>query len=314
MSRKKTLCNLMLFVGVVAIVSFIVIVINRSTTHSDITDYDKYTVYASTIQKKDCYLCGNNHNSSITPYLGESNIGIINLNTFDCVRFEVNRYDENHQLIKKLVKYESSQGWRGDEETGSTFNYDVNCNKGYLNASIRFNDNSDLQLDRIQTFLCSDCLEAVMEKFYSDERHWDIALIDFENREINPFNETTVGLHMSDYYISMRYDDKHDYLNLAAFYCPDRYSEYDYDLNQSVTDEIIQYCDKNNFPFTMNDEVIQFLSGFEKIGGISYSDERVTFMNHSFIGTKELTINKDGTYEIFDLDEDREDSQDNTDE
>ena len=296
MKRKKIFYSLLAF-GVVAF-AVIYIVFGKSINDKPI---DQYAVYASTIQKEDCHLCGNNPNSSITPYLGESNIGLINLNTFDCFRFEVNRYNDNHEIIKRLVKYGNSHGWRGDDKTGSTFDYDVYCNKGYLNATVRFNDNSDLQLNRIQTFLCNDCLETVMEGYRSDERHLDIALIDFKNREIQPFNESVVGTCMSDYYISMRYTE-HGSLSLLAFYCPDRYNELDYDPNMSVTDEITQYCNNNNFNFTLNDEVKNFLSGFEKIGGISYSENSVTFQNESFIGSKELTINKDGTYDIFDLD------------
>lgn len=311
MNRKK-LCSLLIIAGVIVVVSCIVV---RVVTRNNSSDYEKlYAVYASTIQKNDCYLCGNNPNSPITSYLGENNIGIINLNTFECFRFEVNRYNEKHELIEKLVKYGNLHGWGGDENTGSTYDYDVYCNKGYISATLRFNDNSDLQLDRIQTFLCSDCLETVMKDYWSDERHWDIALIDFKNREINSFNQHITGTYMNDYYISMRYNDEHDSLNLLAFFCPDRYSEYDYDPNLTVTDEIMQYCIDNDFAFTLNNEVIEFLSGFKQIGGISYSDKSVTFRNESFIGSKELTINKDGTYDIFDMNELMEDSQENTEE
>lgn len=312
MSRKKRLCSILIIIGVMVVVSLIAV--RTVTSKNDATDYNElYANYASTIQKEDCYLCGNNPNSPITPYLGENNIGLINLNTFDCFRFEVNRY-ENHKLIEKLVKYGNSRGWGGDKDTGSTYDYDVYCNKGYLSATLRFNSNSDLQLNRIQTFLCSDCLETVMNDYWSDERHWDIALIDFKNREINSFNQHVTGTYMSDYYITMRYNDEHDSLNLLAFLCPDRYNEYDYDPNLTVTDEIIQYCVDNDYAFTLNDEVIEFLSGFEKIGGISYGDNSVTFRNESFIGSKELTINKDGTYDIFDMDELMEDSQENKEE
>lgn len=307
MNRKKILRNLMILSMVVAICILALVV--KTALNNNKTDYGKYAFYKSTIQKDDCYLCGNNPDSSIAPYLGESNIGLINLNTFDCFRFEVNRYDENHKLIEKLAKYGTSKGWRGNEDTGSTFNYDVYCNKGYLSAYVHFNDNSDLQLDRIQSFLCSDCLKTVMKEYQSDERHLDIALIDFQDGTIKPFQKGTVGVYLSDYYVTIQYNTEHDTLNLIGFYCPDRYSEYDYDPNLSVTDEIVQYCNDNNFAFTLNDEVKNFLSGFERIGGITYTDDSVTFQNESFIGSKELTIHKDGTYNIFDLDEPEENTE-----
>lgn len=307
--RSIILSSFMAFAGI-AVGSMLM---TGCTSHKDTTDYVKYAVYTSAIQKEDCYLCGNNPNSPITPYLGESNIGLINLNTFDFVRFEVNRYDESNELIEKLVKYGISRGWRGDKDTGSTFDYNVCCNKGYASAGVHFNNNSDLQLNSIQTLLCSDCLEAVMKEYQSNERHWDIALIDFENGEVKPLIKSAAGRYLSDYYVSMHYNTEYDSLYLFAVYCPNRYSEYDYNPDLSVTDEIMLYCDKNNFAFDLNDEVIEFLSGFEEIAGLSYNNESVTFRNEILMGTKELTINKDGTYEIRDFDLLRGDNKGDTD-
>lgn len=309
MSRKKLICICCLDVFAVLAIGFLLVRLVLTKPHEKSLELDQYANYTSTISKSDCYLCGNNPNSTIAPYLGQSNLGLINLNTFDCLSFDVNRYSESNELLETLIKYPVRRGSQGDENTGTTLDYDFNANKGYINVKLDFNDNSDLQIDRIQTFLCSDCLRCVMDGYWSSERYLDIALIDFKNAKIKPIGAYSAGLPLSDYYASVNYNSEYDYIDIFAFYCPDRYSEYGYNPNLSVTEEIMQYCDKNDFAFTLNDEVKEFLSDFEEIQGISCGDESVLFRDEPIIGDKELTINKDGTYSIFDLDRLREESK-----
>ena len=257
-----------------------------------------YANYASLIQKDDCYLCSDNPSSNVLPHLGEENIGLINLNTFECYPFEVNRYSENKELIEKLERYGYSNGHRGDGETETTYSYTVNSHRGYLYADLYFNEHSDLQLKKMQNFLCSVCLENVMESYWSHERHWDMALIDFKDGKITPLSEHITGTNLNEFQIQMQYFPDADKMHIFAFYCPVRYSELDYDPDLSVTDEILYYCENNNIVFQLNNEVIGFLSDFEEIVQISYGDESVTFRNEPFFGSKELTIYKDGTYKI----------------
>ena len=292
MPNRKKLYVALLFLGVMAI-GVIAYGMNANRGKGG------YGVYSSSVQKEDCYACGNHPNSPITPHLGEDNLGLINLNTFEGVCFAVNRYEKN-QLVDKLAKYETCRGSYGYGGNGTSFDYSFNRNKGYSSASLYFNKKSDLQLEKIGSFLCMDCLTAVMEQYYAKERYWDIALVDFKTGAIRPLVKSVTGITLSDYYVSIHYDNENDRLNIFAVYCPDRYTEYEYAPNLSATDEVIQYCEREGFAFVMNEEVTAFLAGFGRIAEIAYGDGHVIFRNDSMIGDKELTVYKNGEYHIFD--------------
>ena len=70
----------------------------------------EHTPYVSTISKEDCFICGEHlcdtHFSPLfLAYSGENNVGIVNLNTFDIMRIEINRYDEQGNLVEKKAGY-----------------------------------------------------------------------------------------------------------------------------------------------------------------------------------------------------------------
>ncbi len=50
--------------------------------------------YVSTITDAECYVCGDGGDYTVSAYWGEDNVGIMNLNTFELLRLEINRYDE----------------------------------------------------------------------------------------------------------------------------------------------------------------------------------------------------------------------------
>lgn len=67
---------------------------NRSYEHINFT---------SLIEKEDCYLCGDRPNQEISSYLGQDNVGLVNMNTFDVLLVEINRYDPNSGLHTGLL-------------------------------------------------------------------------------------------------------------------------------------------------------------------------------------------------------------------
>lgn len=281
-----------------SVTGFISAVAKETGTSSKHIDYSNY---ASTVQKNDCYLCGNNPDSQITPHLGEENLGLINLNTFECMVFEVNRYTASGERIELVEKYSVFRSRQIEEGDGTRVSYEVDKNRGVLCAHLSFRENSDLILENIQKYLCADCLDAVMEEYWPSERHWDTALIDFKSGEIEPFSPYDIAKNISDYRAAMEYDPEYDSLRLIAFYAPTRYSELGYDPNLSIIDEILLYCKGNDFAFSINDEVAEFLDSFEMIASIREDEDSVSFFDNA-IYEKKLTIYKDGTYDIFDFD------------
>ena len=68
--------------------------------------------FVSDLPQEDCYLCGNGSDPLTSLFWGEDNVGIINLNTFELLRIEINRYDDHGQLIE-----EGSYGTRRNRRT-----------------------------------------------------------------------------------------------------------------------------------------------------------------------------------------------------
>lgn len=264
------------------------------------TKYLEDRLYESLTTKDDCYLCGINPDSSLSAYWGESNIGLLNLNTFECSRFEINRYDSNQSLIDKKGRYGHSIINTGSTN-GSSIYYSMNRDRGFMSGSITLRDKSVLEMSEISDFLCSECLSGVINQYLYDESHWDIAVVDFAAKTIRPLERNSVGFQCSDYYISCEYDERYEKIDFQAFYCPVRYTELDYDENEGVQAQIENYCARYEIDIAWNDELLDFIGEFTKISEVSSygNGEIVSFMEWDR-GMKQLTVNKDGSYHISD--------------
>jgi len=263
-------------------------------------DYLEDQNYDSLIQKEDCYVCGSNPESTLTPYWGEHNIGLINLNTFECCRFEINRYDEALNIIEKQQRYNILRTSGLSNSDGSIISYTLDSDRGYMSGTITLNENSFLELEKLQSYLCSQCLTGIMNKYLHDEKHWDIAVVDFLTKEIHPLYNNVSGFLRNDYKVDCIYDEERNMIDFQAFYCPIRFSELEYDENESVLSQIENYCDGIGLQLILNDELLESIGKFDKITEIiTFQDnEAVSFKEYSGRTFNELTIYKDGSYNI----------------
>ena len=60
-------------------------------------------LYISNTAPEKCYLCGTPEQSLLPFYEGQTNLGIISLNTFEFVPIEINRYDEYAKYGRKWL-------------------------------------------------------------------------------------------------------------------------------------------------------------------------------------------------------------------
>lgn len=76
---------------------------------------NKEMKYSSSVSINNCYLCGNNSKSMLFSHWGKQNIILIDLKTFECFVFDLNRYDDIN-LITENVRVSNKTGchqWRG---------------------------------------------------------------------------------------------------------------------------------------------------------------------------------------------------------
>ena len=155
----------------------------RANKEQSPKDYE-HIDYTSTITPEECYVCGNTGNNVASPYWGEDNVGIFNLNTFELLYLPINRYDDQGNLIEEPAGYMTSGGM-SNEETES-----------YVHAYC-FPDNAyaDLQLsgvqyaidrDSVQSHLCQTCLDSINDLWFTDQPPAEFAVVSFEDRTIQP--------------------------------------------------------------------------------------------------------------------------------
>jgi len=257
--------------------------------------------YTSPTSKEDCYICGSNTQSTLAAYWGEQNIGLINLNTLECCRFEINRYDEDLNIIEKQQRYTSTLLSGLTESDGSIISYSLDSNRGYMSGTITLNENSFLELEKVRSYLCSECLTEIMNNYFYEEKQWDIVVVDFYTKEIHPLKESVTAFSCNDYYVDCIYDEEKNTIKFQAFYCPVRYPELDYDENESILSQIENYCYGIDIEFIPNDELIDFIDQFDGITEIMTFQNNLSVIFKEYTGRtfKELTIYKDGSYNIY---------------
>lgn len=183
--------------------------------------------YISDTASEKCYLCGTPEQSLLPFYEGQTNLGIISLNTFEFVPIEINRYDDYGNLIEEPAGF-SSTSMRNTGENGFTAYVTPNHDRGYANATIYFENDKELNIDKADDFLCTECLNQTLEECWDDDP-FGMGVINFETEEIRLLERNITAFTFNDFYVScdLRTSDDSDgdshQMDLLIFYCPERY-------------------------------------------------------------------------------------------
>lgn len=174
------------------------------------TEYE-HIPYVSDLSEADCFLC-----SHQGLYWGEDNVAIINLNTFDLVRLEINRYD-GKTLIKEPADYMQSGGLPGED---CNVHYMTSSDRGYSHVQI-MGTQKPIDAAAIQGQLCQSCLDAVNDACIWGEPS-EYGVVNFADRTIRPFVKETTWFTFGNYGIEVDYKENGD-IDLLVVYCPPRY-------------------------------------------------------------------------------------------
>lgn len=199
---------------------FLVILIlatHAARTEAEPTEHT-HVDYVSALQGE-CFLCGNCSDPIASLYWGEDNVGIINLNTFELLRLEINRYNEYGQLLDETAGYMQSSHLSGEDSSVHAYTFPDN---GYAHVQI-----TGLQhtIDRatIQERLCHECIDAFNELVYSGKAPAEYAIVNFADRTIYPLMSCYTQLSIRNYNIDCEFMDNGS-INLVVFYAPIRYN------------------------------------------------------------------------------------------
>lgn len=261
-------------------------------------------VYPSDVTKEDCYVCGQNPDSPIYQAAGEENIGLVNLNSFESTKIDINRYKDGERLMKN-IRFSTTMGWGSSQEKGYQFQYNMNCNRGYMDGKISLTEKNVLDVDKLAEYLCSDCLSETINSFTYDQEHWNLALVNYQTRELRPLEKSLLGFFMGDYKIGLNYDEPDNEIHIYAFYCPERYDESNYKEDDDVVTQVKTYCWENDIPFEPDQKAIDYLNQFKQISNLRFSGDKGSIQVEDFSDGefRYIDIQKDGSYTLYEPEE-----------
>jgi len=176
--------------------------------------------YVSTITPEECYVCGDVMDFAGLPYWGEDNVGIVNLNTFELLRLEINRYDDHGNLIKEAAGYMSTGGL-SNKETDTyvhAFTFPDNAYADVKLSGVQY----AIDRDSIQSHLCQTCLDSINDLWFTDQPPAEFAIISFEDRTIQPLLNAHPWFAAGNYGIDCEFNEDGQ-IDLLIHYCPPRY-------------------------------------------------------------------------------------------
>ena len=211
--------NRTLFVAILVLVAFISGVIVGKMDWNAVSRSEYVHVdFESAITAEACFLCGE-HKGSLGPSRWRpNNIGILNLNTFDILYVEINRYDDNGDLVTTPAGVFAIDGMTsGNGRVNSNLNYD----NGYATIEISGVEYS-IDAEIVESKLCQDCLDIMNVKIRYGGTPAEFAVVNYQDRTIYPLVPGTISFGAGDYLIDCQFKD-HGEIRLLVAYLPFRY-------------------------------------------------------------------------------------------
>ena len=174
--------------------------------------------YVSDLSQEECFVCGENPNHPTSSYWGEDNVGILNLNTFEVLYIEINRYDDNGQLIEETAGYMQMHSMSNGE---SYVHSSDNPDRGLSNIQIQ-GDRKPVDAKAIQSFLCQTCLDKINDMYFGDNPPEEYAVVNFSDKSIRPLIKNTTWFTFGNFDVDCDFEEDGD-IDLLIHYCPPRY-------------------------------------------------------------------------------------------
>ena len=213
-------CILSAIGGAIAMLITLILIANISTTNEPKNDEYEHIDYVSAITQDDCFVCGNSTKDPMSLHWGEDNVGIVNLNTFEMMRLEINRYGDHGELIEEQAGYMSSIGLIDKEADTYAHAY---CFPDNAYASVQITGvRYDIDREVIQGRLCQTCLDTINEMWFGGNAPAEYAIVSLEERTIRPLVQCYTWFGSGNFGIDCEFKEN-SAIDLLIHYCPNRY-------------------------------------------------------------------------------------------
>ena len=174
--------------------------------------------FTSKIEKASCFLCSANEESPFAEFGKRANVGLVNINTFEVMELEINRYDlDGNQIMEATGTTRMCSSTLGDIRVIGMV--DSDC--GF--ASVNFDPKGEtIDEEKIGSFLCQDCLDEFASSCYGGESIPPIAVVTFEHRYLVPLNKRSSWFYREDHLVTVNFNENGS-IGLVAVYNPPRF-------------------------------------------------------------------------------------------
>lgn len=209
-------CILSAIAGALAMLILIIVAANVSTAKKRIPEDYEHIDYISTITQEECYICSDTRAFSGSLYWGEDNVGIVNLNTFELLRLEINRYDDHGNLLEEPAGYMSSSSLIDEKAESYVHAY---CHPDNAYADVQLSGvQYAIDRDSVQNHLCQTCLDSINDLWFTDMPPAEYAIVRFENRTIQPLLNVYPWFAAGNYGIDSEFKNNGN-IDLLIHYC-----------------------------------------------------------------------------------------------
>lgn len=152
----------------------------------------------------ECYLCGNSERSLMGYYRKFDTIGLISLNDWYVVDFDLKKYDEQGNPVSN----EGSHTSLGVTNTGDVYiSTSSTPSRGMASMDISLPEGYRPNIKMLQEHLCQKCFDKVTASLetskwkYEKKQAIPLCLVDFETLEIYSLQDWHVGCSIRDYWV-----------------------------------------------------------------------------------------------------------------
>ena len=213
-------CILYAIAGAAAMLAILIVAANVSAIRKQNPKEYEHIDFVSTITQEDCFVCGTGSDFPASSYWGEDNVAIVNLNTFEVLRLEINRYGDHGELIEEEAGYMQTSSLIDNENESYAHAYTFPDN-GYANVNLTGVQYA-IDRDAIQGHLCQSCLDSINELWFGEDPPAEYGILNFEDRMIRPLITCITGFGMGNFHVDCDFEDGGK-IDLLIFYCPPRY-------------------------------------------------------------------------------------------
>ena len=215
-------CIMSAIAGAAAMWVILIVVANAREIREQKAEMYEHINFVSIINQEDCFMCGSGSDFQTSAFWGEDNVAVVNLNSFEVLRLEINRYGDNGVLIEEAAGYMQTSSLM-DKENGSCVYAYTFPDNGYANVSLTGVQYA-IDRDSVQNHLCQTCLDSINSLWFTDKPPAEYAIISFEDRTVRPLLNATKWFSAGNFGVDCEFKSEGK-IDLLIHNCPSRYEE-----------------------------------------------------------------------------------------